>query len=807
MERIHAWNAGMEQFASQPLVDVVWKPNTTYILNDEAKTPIGLELSIQSYQTLNCVGIHGSMNSPVCTSVNNVLSWRGIPHMSGSCSTPSLSSKAAYPTFVRSVGSSRLNVVVLLAYFHRMKWNKIGIIYQEGGFGLGILHAAQLLAGDFDIEIGFIMPVPNNFNALEIDVTKEFDLVQTSGYNIFLMGIPNPDFSFVMREFHKRGMTNNPNYYFGGDFSWVTLHSDPLTVEYFGGEDIHNHVRGLTFSSPSVAFGTDAHSLFETKYRAYTGNSEPSLAATWAYFWDSAHWVSLSLNNAVKVLNDAGIDPNCLKESVYQASPSTCQIPDSLRDSIFQVANCSTPTSTSGCVKREGVLKTMLYRKASSRDKYGVLSNKAIIVYLNELYGANFTGATGPFVLDANGDRAAIIDLQNAQTINGTTTWVKIGSVQNGKWQGTTQAVFPGGTANNPNTIPPTNQAGGVSSSSGIETWLLAVIIASGVLVLTPLIVLLIMWRVSVMKRSQLMHSAVWIVNIQDVVFDEKEHGKEHDLKSLASSDFGSSSGQASDDNSMHIHHRRSLGRIQLPTGNHAMYKGESVNAKVLNFSEKLDLKSQRVLTALYLAYQARHPHLALFVGITISPPKNYILEEYCEKGSMEDVIYSNDFHLDHVFVFSLSTDVARGLQFLHKSELEVHGRLKPGNCLIDSKWTCKLSTYGLSPLFEYEELEFEEDGGKEAKMLWTPPEMIEPLRLFFNHKATETAKRKAILVKLEKIDSSDSHIHQSQSQASARSGKFSKASTSSAANQIFFPQSQAADIWGFWSHPLPINQ
>ena len=40
---------------------------------------------------------------------------------------------------------------------------------------------------------------------------------------------------------------------------------------------------------------------------------------------------------------------------------------------------------------------------------------------------------------------------------------------------------------------------------------------------------------------------------------------------------------------------------------------------------------------------------------------------------------------------FSLLTDVARGMTYLHKHDL-VHGNLKSSNCVVDDRWTCKVT-------------------------------------------------------------------------------------------------------------------
>ena len=40
-----------------------------------------------------------------------------------------------------------------------------------------------------------------------------------------------------------------------------------------------------------------------------------------------------------------------------------------------------------------------------------------------------------------------------------------------------------------------------------------------------------------------------------------------------------------------------------------------------------------------------------------------------------------------------------QGMRALHNSPVQVHGRLKSSNCLIDSRWICKIGDWGLSEL------------------------------------------------------------------------------------------------------------
>ena len=37
-----------------------------------------------------------------------------------------------------------------------------------------------------------------------------------------------------------------------------------------------------------------------------------------------------------------------------------------------------------------------------------------------------------------------------------------------------------------------------------------------------------------------------------------------------------------------------------------------------------------------------------------------------------------------------------QGMQYLHNSPLVSFGRLKSANCVVDSRWTCKVTDYGM---------------------------------------------------------------------------------------------------------------
>lgn len=51
-----------------------------------------------------------------------------------------------------------------------------------------------------------------------------------------------------------------------------------------------------------------------------------------------------------------------------------------------------------------------------------------------------------------------------------------------------------------------------------------------------------------------------------------------------------------------------------------------------------------------------------------------------------------------------------QGMEYLHRSPLESHGRLKSSNVLVDKRWVCRVSDFGLHRLRE-------EDGASHHKV------------------------------------------------------------------------------------------
>ncbi|XP_018617460.2 heat-stable enterotoxin receptor-like isoform X1 [Scleropages formosus] len=91
---------------------------------------------------------------------------------------------------------------------------------------------------------------------------------------------------------------------------------------------------------------------------------------------------------------------------------------------------------------------------------------------------------------------------------------------------------------------------------------------------------------------------------------------------------------------------------------------------------------------------------------------------EYCERGSLRYVLndkisYPEETFMDWEFKISVMYDIAKGMSYLHSSNIEVHGRLKSTNCVVDNRMVVKITDFGCNTILN------------PGKDLWTAPEHL----------------------------------------------------------------------------------
>uniref|UniRef100_A0A3Q0T790 Guanylate cyclase n=1 Tax=Amphilophus citrinellus TaxID=61819 RepID=A0A3Q0T790_AMPCI len=91
---------------------------------------------------------------------------------------------------------------------------------------------------------------------------------------------------------------------------------------------------------------------------------------------------------------------------------------------------------------------------------------------------------------------------------------------------------------------------------------------------------------------------------------------------------------------------------------------------------------------------------------------------EYGERGSLRCVLndkisYPEETFMDWEFKISVMYDIAKGMSYLHASDIQVHGRLKSTNCVVDNRMLVKITDFGCNAFLS------------PGQDLWTAPEHL----------------------------------------------------------------------------------
>lgn len=91
---------------------------------------------------------------------------------------------------------------------------------------------------------------------------------------------------------------------------------------------------------------------------------------------------------------------------------------------------------------------------------------------------------------------------------------------------------------------------------------------------------------------------------------------------------------------------------------------------------------------------------------------------EYGERGSLRYVLndkvsYPEETFMDWEFKISVMYDIAKGMSYLHSSQIQVHGRLKSTNCVMDNRMVVKITDFGCNSFLS------------PGRDLWTAPEHL----------------------------------------------------------------------------------
>lgn len=135
----------------------------------------------------------------------------------------------------------------------------------------------------------------------------------------------------------------------------------------------------------------------------------------------------------------------------------------------------------------------------------------------------------------------------------------------------------------------------------------------------------------------------------------------------------------------------------------------ELVLVKPLNL-DRIEI-TREFLVELKLIRELVHDNLCKFIGLCIETEHICIVSEYCSKGSLQDMLLNESMNMDWTYKYSIIGDIINGMNFIHNCLLDYHGRLKSSNCVIDSRFTVKITDFGLHKLYQQaHETEYQSD-------------------------------------------------------------------------------------------------
>eukprot|EP01114_Cavostelium_apophysatum_P022579 TRINITY_DN8214_c0_g1_i2.p1 TRINITY_DN8214_c0_g1~~TRINITY_DN8214_c0_g1_i2.p1 ORF type:complete len:195 (-),score=21.63 TRINITY_DN8214_c0_g1_i2:178-762(-) len=117
-----------------------------------------------------------------------------------------------------------------------------------------------------------------------------------------------------------------------------------------------------------------------------------------------------------------------------------------------------------------------------------------------------------------------------------------------------------------------------------------------------------------------------------------------------------------------------------------------------------------------------KHPNVVLFLGIheeTKSKDK-YIVTEFIERGSLLDVIRSEDDNMDQLLFYALGA--AKGMAYLESCSI-IHRDLAARNLLVDATGNVKVADFGLSRAITSN---YYESTSNNFPIRWSAPEVLQ---------------------------------------------------------------------------------
>ncbi|XP_063438134.1 atrial natriuretic peptide receptor 1-like isoform X2 [Mytilus trossulus] len=349
----------------------------------------------------------------------------------------------------------------------------------------------------------------------------------------------------------------------------------------------------------------------------------------------------------------------------------------------------------------------------------------------NRMWNRTFEGITGTVSIDENGDRNADYSLldMNPRTHKFEVVANYFGKDKEYKEVEGKRIHWAGGRTSAPPDTPKCGFDGSKCPPKKPFPEYGIVIIVLGSLLVIVLVAAFFIYRH--IKLEAELAEMNWRVKWEDIMFGTMENDKKlrrqgstlsltRDTHKRSSTEKLSIASSCSRDTiAVHL---SDVGQRQLFTKT-GYYRGAIVAIKSIDKSNITINKP--LLLEIKKIKDLQNDHIVRFLGACIDPPNMCIITEYCQKGSLQDVLENEQIKLDWMFRYSLMQDILRGLSYLHSSDIRSHGNLKSTNCVVDGRFVLKITDFGLHAFRSKEEDTDKESYAYYQSLLWTAPELL----------------------------------------------------------------------------------
>ncbi|XP_066919566.1 atrial natriuretic peptide receptor 2-like isoform X4 [Clytia hemisphaerica] len=613
----------------------------------------------------------GPYCSEGCVSGGLLAAFLEKPMISYSCSKDTLSNKTIYPTFARTKTFVRSYPKILsrklVALMKKHGWSLITLVVSTESGWHTFAQGVFTELMQHNIQVADKLTYNKNKN----DYEHVLNLAKDKARIFALLGY-HPETAKLLVKAREMGMFNGENVFITMDFE---VESNWEKQDWLGGYTVDEAFNGfldMSVESPE-SLGDGTYKKFQERVREKMAEDP--------------------FDYQMKPDEKVHIDAAFLYDAIY----------------LYALAYNKT--------------------KAAGGDPYNATQ------LMKNVFSANFRGKTGQVVLK-KGDRTPILEVRNFQS--GKPVHIcTFGLQENDECtnsKGKVDIVWPGGVKTAPLDRPKCGFNGELCKQDEDQENTLIQILAIIFGILFILIGLIVVFVYKRRKYEKDLLGKGFIVNYDEIVNQGTYGGGGGGHAQQNGKVMG---GSISSKSPSFRHKYRSMSRIDAYSMtscadsiyyermNTASYGGQHVMIKKLNKTTS-NVNRENLLEFKQIR-EIHHVNVCQVVGVCVQCPNVCILTQYCSKGSLQDVLQNSDIRLDWMFKMSFATDIASGAYELHRNGI-IHGRLHSNNCVIDNRWVCKITDYGMDKFKQTHHNNNQEDETeyqKYRKLLWQAPELL----------------------------------------------------------------------------------